>query len=121
MVTLTGLPPPMSVGHAQCCPYYLVEAPRDWLDYIQFLSDPGLSIALSYPSVTQSLAVLIFSSNWICHSCYMDFFKLLHEFVKIGFIKFVVWMGMSKIGTLIQCLIYISMIYDMIIFTLRNG
>ena len=25
VVTLTGLPPPMSVGRAQCCPYYLVE------------------------------------------------------------------------------------------------
>ena len=50
----------MCEGRAQCCPYYLEEAPRDCLDYIQSLSDPGLIIALSYPSVTQSLAVLIF-------------------------------------------------------------
>ena len=60
VVTLTGLPPPMSVGRAQCCPYYLVEAPRDWLDYIQFLLDQSLIIALSYPSITTSLAVLVF-------------------------------------------------------------
>ena len=71
VVTLTGLPPPMSVGRAQCCPYYLVEAPRDWLDYIQFLLDPGLIIALSYPSITTSLAVLIFFKvvTWISLSC----------------------------------------------------
>ena len=71
VVTLTGLPPPMSVGRAQCCPYYLVEAPREWLDYIQFLLDPGLIIALSYPSITTSLAVLIFFKvvTWISLSC----------------------------------------------------
>ena len=71
VVTLTGLPPPMSEGRAQCCPYYLVEAPRDWLDYIQFLLDPGLIIALSYPSITTSLAVLIFFKvvTWISLSC----------------------------------------------------
>ena len=71
VVTFTGLPPPMSVGRAQCCPYYLVEAPRDWLDYIQFLLDPGLIIALSYPSITTSLAVLIFFKvvTWISLSC----------------------------------------------------
>ena len=68
VVTLTGLPPPMSVGRAQCCPYYLVEAPRDWLDYIQFLLDPGLIIALSYPSITTSLAMLIFFKVVTCFS-----------------------------------------------------
>ena len=71
VVTLTGLPPPMSVGRAHCCPYYLAEAPRDWLDCIQFLLDPGLIIALSYPSITTSLAVLIFFKvvTWISLSC----------------------------------------------------
>ena len=71
VVTLTGLPPPMSVGRAQCCPYYLIEAPQDWLDDIQFLLDPDLIIALSYPSITISLAVLIFFKvvTWISLSC----------------------------------------------------
>ena len=78
-------PPPMSVGRAQCCPYYLVEAPRDWLDYIQFLLDPGLIIAL----------FLSFHHYITCHvvffqSCYMDFSKLLDEYVKIY-----IWISLS--------------------------
>ena len=65
----------MCEGRAQCCPYYLEEAPRDCLDYIQSFSDPGLIITLSYSSITQSLAAL--------------------NFGQIGFVKVVTWISQS--------------------------
>ena len=46
------------------------------------LSDP--IIAFSCQSLTESLPDFVeFCSNWICQSCYMDFFKLLDGFVKV--------------------------------------